>query len=117
MGIKFKNVTTYSDFKRIVEAAGSNPNDAVKLMIADKLEEIVRLQVEAIKNIKIDKITVWDSGNNNGGGTSTANFMKGMMGSIPPLDDIFKQAGLQLPDYLKGKDEFKPIEENKVEKG
>ncbi len=104
-------------FKRIVEAAGSNPNDAVKLMIADKLEEIVRLQVEAIKNIKIDKITVWDSGNNNGGGTSTANFMKGMMGSIPPLDDIFKQAGLQLPDYLKGKDEFKPVEEKTVEKG
>ncbi len=106
-------------FKRIVEAAGSNPNDAVKLMIADKLEEIVRLQVEAIKNIKIDKITVWDSGNNNGGGTSTANFMKGMMGSIPPLDELFKQAGLQLPDYLKGKDkeEIKPVEEKLEEKG
>ena len=98
-------------FKQIVAAAGSSSNDAVKLMIADKLPEIIKTQVEAIKNIKIDKVTVWDSGSN--GTSSTANFMKGMMGAIPPLDDLFKQAGLQLPDYLKGKenDEIKPIEE------
>jgi len=90
-------------FKQIVAAAGSNSNDAVKLMIADKLPEIIKTQVEAIKNIKIDKVTVWESGNGNGNGSSTANFMKGMMGAIPPLDELFKQAGLELPDYLKGK--------------
>ena len=28
-----------------------------------------------------------------------------MLGSIPPLDDIFKSAGLELPNYLKGKEE------------
>jgi len=89
-------------FKKIVEAAGDNPNDAVKLMIADKLPELVKTQVDAIKNIKIDKVTVWDSGNKDGS-SSTANFMKGMAGAIPPLDDLFKQAGMQLPDYLKGK--------------
>lgn len=108
-------------FKRIVEAAGSNSNDAVKLMIADKLPEIVKTQVEAIKNIKIDKVTVWDSGTNNGS-SSTANFMKGMMGAIPPLDELFKQAGMQLPDYLKGnkvediQESVEPVVENK-EKG
>ncbi len=102
-------------FKKIVQAAGSNSNDAVKLMIADKLPELIKTQVEAIKNIKIDKVTVWDSGSNNGN-SSTANFMKGMMGAIPPLDELFKQAGLQLPDYLKGKEttDIQPVEE-KVE--
>jgi flotillin len=90
-------------FKKIVQAAGSNSNDAVKLMIADKLPEIIKTQVDAIKNIKIDKVTVWDSGGSDGN-SSTANFMKGMMGAIPPLDELFKQAGLQLPDYLKGKE-------------
>jgi flotillin len=90
-------------FKQIVMAAGNNPSEAVKLMVADKLTEIVKTQVEAIKNIKIDKVTVWDSGNGSGG-SSTANFMKNMMGAIPPLDDLFKQAGLELPEYLKGKD-------------
>jgi len=90
-------------FDNIVKAAGNNSRDAVLLMIADKLPEIVKTQVEAIKNIKIDKITVWENGQNGNGKTSTANFMQGMLGSIPPLDDIFKSAGMELPNYLKGK--------------
>lgn len=90
-------------FELLVKAAGNNSKDAVMLMIADKLPELVKTQVEAIKNIKIDKVTVWETGNGKDGKTSTANFMQGMLGSIPPLDDVFKSAGLELPDYLKGK--------------
>jgi len=62
--------------KALVEAAGDSPDAAVKLIIADKLEELTRIQVEAIKNIKIDKVTVWDSNNGSGeqGKTATANF-------------------------------------------
>ncbi len=48
-------------FKAIVNAANQNSKDAVMLMIADKLPELVEKQVEAIKNIKIDKVTVWDN--------------------------------------------------------
>ncbi|MEM1259533.1 MAG: SPFH domain-containing protein, partial [Bacteroidota bacterium] len=44
---------------KIVKAAGDNPKDAVLLLIADKLPELVEKQAEAIKNIKIDKVTVW----------------------------------------------------------
>ncbi|MCB1213856.1 MAG: flotillin family protein [Deltaproteobacteria bacterium] len=92
-------------FKRIVESAGSNAKDAVMLMIADKLPELVKTQVEAIKNLKIDKVTVWDSmGGREGNGTpSTANFMSGMLKSLPPMNELFKMAGMELPDYLKGK--------------
>jgi len=89
-------------FEHLVKAAGDNSKDAVMLMIADKLPELVKTQVEAIKNIKIDKVTVWETGNGKDGKTSTANFMQGMLGSIPPLDDVFKSAGLELPDILKG---------------
>lgn len=92
-------------FDKLVKAAGNNSNNAVMMMIADKLPELVKTQVEAIKNIKIDKVTVWENGGSKDGGTSTANFMKGMMGSLPPLDDLFKMAGMELPDYLKGKTE------------
>ncbi|MFT5185786.1 MAG: flotillin [Flavobacteriales bacterium] len=91
-------------FRQLVAAAGENSNDAVMIMIADKLPELVRLQSEAIQNIKIDKVTVWD-GNNGGSGdgkTSTANFLSGMYQSVPPLEDMFKMAGMQLPKYLKG---------------
>ncbi len=90
-------------FDKMVKAAGNNSKDAVMMMIADKLPELVKTQVEAIKNIKIDKVTVWETGNGKDGKTSTANFMQGMLGAIPPLDDVFKSAGLQLPDYLTGK--------------
>ncbi len=92
-------------FDQLVKAAGNDAQKAVLMMIADKLPELVATQVEAIKNIKIDKVTVWETGNGKDGKTSTANFMQGMLGSIPPLDDIFKSAGMELPDYLKGKAE------------
>ena len=65
---------------------------------------MVKTQVEAVKNIKIDKITVWDSGNNTDGNGSTANFVSGMMKTVPPLNDLFNMAGLNLPTYLKGED-------------
>ena len=90
-------------FTRLVEAAQHNSRDAVLLMIADKLPEIVKTQVEAIKNLKIDKITVWDSQAGEGKSPTTANFLSGMLKSIPPLDDLFKLAGMELPEYLKGK--------------
>jgi len=86
-------------FNEIVTAAGGNPDAAVKLMLADKMEELIKIQVEAIKNIKIDKVTVWDSGNGEGK-TSTANFLSGLMKSIPPMQEMFNMAGMELPQYL-----------------
>lgn len=87
--------------RALVAAAGDDPQAAVQLMIADKLEELVKIQVDAVKNLKIDKVTVWDSGAGNADGkSSTANFLSGMMASIPPLHEIFKQAGLDMPSYL-----------------
>ena len=89
----------------IVKAAGNNPKDAVLLLVADKLPELVKTQAEAIKNIKIDKVTVWDSGaKGEDGKSSTANFISGMYKSVPPLQEMFNMAGMQLPEYLKGKE-------------
>jgi flotillin len=58
------------------------------------------MQTEAIKNIKIDKITVWENGHNGDGKSSTANFVSGLYKAVPPLKDIFDMAGMNLPDYL-----------------
>ncbi|PZR26025.1 MAG: flotillin [Citrobacter freundii] len=91
---------------RIVKAAGDNPKDAVLLLIADKLPELVKMQTEAIRNIKIDKVTVWDGGQQADGKSSTANFVSGLYKSVPPLKDIFDMAGMDLPGYL-GKDKEK----------
>lgn len=89
-----------SGLAEIVRAAGGNPEDAVQLIIADKIEELVKTQVEAIKNVKIDKVTVWDSGKGENGKTSTANFLSGLMGAVPPLSETFKMTGMKIPSLL-----------------
>jgi len=96
---------------QIVKAAGNNSRDAVLLLIADKLPEIVKMQTEAIKNIKIDKVTVWDSGqgNNADGKSSTANFLSGLYKSVPPIQDMLNMAGMQLPEYLVKKEGDDPV--------
>ena len=87
--------------RSIVEAAGGDAEKAAMLMITDKLPELVKIQVEAIKNLKIDKVTVWDNGGGKGGEkSSTANFLSGLMGSVPPLQELFGMAGMDLPKYL-----------------
>jgi len=88
-------------FRELVQSAGGEANDAIRLMIADKLEEVTRIQVEAIKNLQIDKITVWDSGaKSDGGKGTTADFISGLYKSVPPLTELFDMAGMQLPEYL-----------------
>ncbi len=89
-------------FNQLVQAASGDPEKAVTMLIADKLPDLVKTQVEAVKGINIDKVTVWDTGNTTDGKTATSNFISGMMKSVPPLDELFKMAGLNLPSYLKG---------------
>jgi flotillin len=100
-------------YREVVDAAGGDPTKAFQLLLIEKLPELVRTQVEAVKNIKIDKITVWDSGNGENGNGSTANFVAGMMKTVPPLNDLFNMAGLNLPSFLKGADDKKESD-NKV---
>ena len=90
--------------EQIVKAAGDNAKDAVLLLVADKLPELVRTQADAIKNIKIDKVTVWENGGGKDGKTSTSNFISGMYKAVPPLQEMFNMAGMQLPTYLKGEE-------------
>jgi flotillin len=84
----------------VVQDAGGNASDAIRLMIADKLEDLVKIQVEAIKNIKIDRVTVWDSMGGKDGTPATANFLSGLMKSVPPMQELFNMAGMELPEYL-----------------
>ncbi|MCM1441628.1 MAG: flotillin family protein [Roseburia sp.] len=95
-------------FAQIVAAAGGSASDAMRLMLADKMAELMRIQVQAIQGVKIDKVTVWDSGVNADGRTSTAGWLSGMMKSIPPMQELFDMAGMDLPDYLGKKNPAAP---------
>jgi flotillin len=88
-------------FNSIIVACNNSSDAASKMLLIEKLQDIVKLQTEAIKNIKIDKVTVWDGGSKDANGkTSTAGFLSGMMESLPPLHDVASMAGIELPDYL-----------------
>ena len=87
-------------YDKMIQAAGGDATKAYTLLLLEKLPELVKTQVEAIKGINIDKVTVWDGAGNADGKTSTANFVSGLMKSVPPLADLFDQAGMSLPEYL-----------------
>jgi flotillin len=85
-------------YRALIESCGGDAQAASTLLLIEKIEEIVSRQVDAIKNLRIDKITVWDSGN--GGASSTANFVSGLVRSLPPLQELASMAGVELPEFL-----------------
>lgn len=87
-------------YASLVQSCGGDARAAGTLLMIEKIEEIVARQVEAIKNLKIDKITVWDSGNGKDGGSSTSNFVSSLIKTLPPLQDIAGMAGVELPGFL-----------------
>lgn len=96
--------------RELVSAAGGDADSAIKLILANNMEELMKIQVEAIKNIKIDKVTVWDGGSKGENGkTATADFISGIMKSVPPMGEMFNQAGMELPKFLGEK-----IDDNKT---
>lgn len=98
-------------YSSLIASCNGDAKSAATLLMIEKLEEIVKMQVEAIKNIKIDKVTVWDSGSGDGngrGGSTTANFASSLIRSIPPLHDVARMAGVELPEYLGRMTDEKP---------
>ena len=101
-GIMEKLTKQAEGMDALVKSAGSS-DEAVRLLIADKLEAIVAEQVKAISGVKIDKVTVWDNGASSDGKTATAGFLSGLLKSLPPLEDIYRMAGLEMPELIAPK--------------
>jgi flotillin len=89
-----------SGYLELIKSCNGDAKAAATLLMTEKIEQIVSMQIEAIKNMKIDKVVVWDSGEGNGHGGTTANFLSSLIKSLPPLHDVAEMAGLELPKYL-----------------
>ncbi|MCB9848583.1 MAG: flotillin family protein [Phycisphaeraceae bacterium] len=90
-------------YNKLVAACAENPQIAPTLLIIEQLPQLVAEQVKAIRELKIDKITVWDGGassGDNGAKGATANFLAGLIGSLPPIHELAEQAGIDLPQAL-----------------
>jgi len=98
-GVKKVLEAKATGYEGLVTSTGGDAKAAATLLMVEKIDQMVAAQVEAIRNLKIDSITVWDSGGD-GDGSSTSNFISNLVKSLPPLHDIASNAGVDLPDYL-----------------
>ncbi len=87
-------------YEELVKISNNKPEIATSFLMIEKIEDIVAKQVEAIKNIKFDKITVWDGGAGSKEGSTTANFMRDLIKALPAMHDLAGQAGVELPSIL-----------------
>jgi len=99
-GLKAQLAAKAEGFESIIQAAGQNPDQASLLLVIEQLPDLVREQVKAIANLKIDKVTVWDGGDGSNGKSGTADFVSGLAKSLPPLHELTGNVGVKLPDYL-----------------
>jgi flotillin len=72
-------------------------SEAASLLLIEKLQDIAKIQAQAIQDLPIDKIFIWDTG---GEGQGMSGLGQRMMGALPPMHELAKQVGLELPDFL-----------------
>ena len=112
-GVKAVLEAKAKGYEELVKISNNRPEIATSFLMIEKVEDIVAKQVEAIKNIKFDKITVWDGGSGSANGSTTANFMKDLIKALPAMHDLANQAGIELPQILgkvdNGLDEEKTV--------
>lgn len=99
-GVKAVLEAKAKGYENLIRITHNRPEIATSFLMIEKIENIVASQVEAIKNIKFDKITVWDGGAGSDKGSTTANFMRDLIKSLPAMHDLAKQAGIELPTVL-----------------
>ncbi|HTE05422.1 MAG TPA: flotillin domain-containing protein, partial [Planctomycetota bacterium] len=109
-------------YRRMVEMSAAHPELAPTLLLIEKLPELVAEQVKAIQNLKIDKITIWDGQGGGGGGgrngnNATAAWLRDLVGALPPIHELARQAGVKLPGILGTVEEHGPAESETAEGG
>lgn len=97
-------------YANLVNACKS-AEQVASLLLVEKLVEVARVQAQAIQDLPIEKVFVWDGGSQQGG---LANLGQRLMGTLPPMHELAKQVGIELPEFLgktvATKDADKPVE-------
>ncbi len=83
-------------YANLVKACAS-AEQAASLLLVEKLLDVARVQAQAIQDLPIEKVFVWDGGGQQGG---LANLGQRLMGTLPPMHELAKQVGIDLPAFL-----------------
>lgn len=96
--------------KNVVEGCGG-ADGAVKYRLVEKMPEMAKHSADAVKGLKFDNITVWESGRDGGSsdasehaskdGNVTSRFVRDIAGSAAPLGKLIKNVlGVDMAEYL-----------------
>ncbi len=95
-GVKAILAGKAAGYQALVQSCAT-AQQAASLLLIEKLQDIAEIQAQAIQDLPIEKIVVWDGGGQNGG---IAGLGQRLMGALPPMHELARQIGLELPDYL-----------------
>ncbi|HUU93812.1 MAG TPA: SPFH domain-containing protein [Phycisphaerae bacterium] len=84
-------------YGELIKASAQDPKAATSLLVIEKLVEVAGIQAEAIRNLPLEKVIVWDGGGEGGG---LSDLGRRLVGVLPPMHQLAKMVGLELPDYL-----------------
>lgn len=105
-GVKSQLDSKALGYKALVEACNADPQLTSSLLLIEKLNELMRIQADAVKNLPIEKVIIWD-----GGEGGLKDLGKRFMGVLPPMHELARIAGLELPEFL-GKATGQPVNES-----
>jgi len=83
-------------YERLV-AACNGDKGAAALLLIEKLIKVAGVQAQAIKDLPIEKVIVWDGG---GDGKGLSGLGGRLISALPPMHELAKNVGLDLPEYL-----------------
>ena len=95
-GVRSQLDSKAQGYKALVEACKSDTQLTAVLLLIEKLTDLTQIQAEAVRNLPIEKVIVWDGGREGG----LADIGKRFMGVLPPMHELARIAGLELPEFL-----------------
>jgi len=95
-GVRSQLDSKAQGYKALVEACKSDTQLTAALLLIEKLTDLTQIQAEAVRNLPIEKVIVWDGGGEGG----LADLGKRFMGVLPPMHELARIAGLELPEFL-----------------
>ncbi len=87
-------------FQNLVSSAGKSPDMAIKLLLAEQMSDLLKIQAGAIEGLKLDNVTVWSNGGTEGNNSSVSGFVHDLFKTLPPMKDVLSMKGIGIPDFL-----------------
>jgi len=83
-------------YRRLVESC-QTADQAAALLLIEKFTEVAGIQAQAVRDLPIEKVIVWDGGSGDGGLRGLGGRL---IGALPPMHELARQVGLDLPEFL-----------------